>query len=81
MAGNSIACPLPAPCQTGAPAHAPIVVHPAPPQISTLQAKLAGAEDAYKQADGIAQAAMEAAEEAVRDEMETIAGGQEAGVG
>lgn len=39
-----------------------------------LQAKLATAEDAYKQADSIAQAAMEAAEEAVRDEMETIAG-------
>ena len=48
---------------------------PGPSQISTLQAKLASAEDVYKQADGIAQAAMEAAEEAVRDEMETIAGG------
>ena len=60
-------------------AHVPA---PCPPsQISTLQAKLAGAEDAYKQADGIAQAAMEAAEEAVRDEMETIAGGQARGEG
>ncbi|KAL4424105.1 hypothetical protein ABPG75_001406 [Micractinium tetrahymenae] len=42
-------------------------------KVAALQAKLSGAEDAYKQADGIAQAAMEAAEEAVRDEMETIA--------
>ena len=67
--------PLPAQCQPGTPAHAPTVMRPAPSQISTLQAKLAGAEDAYKQADCIAQAAMEAAEEAVRDEMETIAGG------
>lgn len=45
------------------------------PQIARLQAKLVTAEEAAKQADSIAQAAMEAAEEAVRDEMETIAGG------
>ena len=43
-------------------------------QIERLQAKLAIAVNAAKQADNIAQAAMEAAEEAVRDEMETIAG-------
>mgnify|MGYP001810435170 CR=1 FL=1 len=50
-------------------------------QIAALQAKLAGAEDSAKAADGIAQAAMEAAEEAVRDEMETIAGGWGVGWG
>jgi len=43
--------------------------------VATVQAKLAAAEELYTQADSIAQAAMEAAEEAVRDEMETIAGG------
>ena len=48
---------------------------PPPPQIERLRAKLVAAEEAYAAADGIAQAAMEAAEEAVRDEMETIAGG------
>ncbi|PRW61490.1 K(+) efflux antiporter chloroplastic-like [Chlorella sorokiniana] len=42
-------------------------------KVATVQAKLAAAEESYLQADGIAQAAMEAAEEAVRDEMETIA--------
>ena len=59
-------------------AHRPCCPLPRPalqtPQIATLQAKLAANEEAYKQADSIAQAAMEAAEEAVRDEMETIAG-------
>lgn len=43
-------------------------------QVASVQAKLAAAEESYTQADSIAQAAMEAAEEAVRDEMETIAG-------
>jgi hypothetical protein len=41
--------------------------------VETLEAKVAAAAGAYKDADSIAAGAMEAAEDAVRDEMECIA--------
>ena len=43
------------------------------PQVEMLEAKVAAAAGAYKDADSIAAGAMEAAEDAVRDEMECIA--------
>lgn len=46
-------------------------------KVATLQAKVSAAEEAYQLADGIAGAAMEAAEEAVCNEMECITVGKE----
>lgn len=52
--------------------------HPFPPppgQVEELGAKATAAEAAFVEAEEVASAAMEAAEEAVRDEMECITGG------